>query len=143
MKKDKLYVFDENNVFVRVLVNPSQEEKEQYTNSLLNPSTRYLSKYPMERWEKEGNVIVVRDKSAISQMNIKREVQMSDVVKEVELQLKQVINTVKNQNLDLEAYKKENEKLKSKTAGKKLLILSLLINIIGIIAATYHFGLLK
>lgn len=143
MKKERLYIFDENNRFMRVLVGPSEVEKEMYPNSLLNPNTKHLKKFPMERWEKSGKDIVVKDKQSITTQNIARRIEMSDVVKEVELQLKQVLNAVKNQNLDLEAYKKENEKLKKRFSYGKLFAFSVSINLICGAAIVYYLNYLQ
>ena len=131
MKKSKLVIFDENNQFVRILVNPTQEEMEANPNSLLNPRLTHVLKFPMESWEKEGNQIIVRDKKKSNQVkNIKREEIMTEQYKEVEVKIKQVMEYMKNQNLDIECLKKENKKLAKRDKWVKIAIVSILLNLL-------------
>lgn len=87
MKKSYLYIFDKSNKFSVVLTNPSDKEKAEHENSLLNPKVLHLKHIPMEFWLRNGSSVTVdpdyRKGESVAQIG-KREVpQRSEAVKDL------------------------------------------------------------
>ena len=135
--KDHLYIFDDNNRFIRVLVGPSDEEKKKYTNSILNPSINHLRKFPMSHYVKEGNIVVVHDKEGSDTKKAIREKKEESASLLVEAKFKEIIAIVKEQDKQLDIVKKENKELEKRFNFKKVAAISLVLNIICIAATLY------